>query len=103
MLQKALKILRIYHNMQQRELADKLGISNSHLSEIEHGKKMPSIELLNKYSIVFKIPTSSILLFSEHISADKSSLNKIRVAIADKILKMLEWLADCDEIDEKTK
>lgn len=42
-----------------------LGISNSYLSEIEHGKKQASIELLERYAEIFDIRLSSLLRFSE--------------------------------------
>ncbi len=101
MLQRALKMLRAYHHISQKDLAQKLDISNSHLSEIESGKKSPSIELLSKYSDFFKIPTSSILLFSEHINTDQNKVDKIRQVVANKILRILEWMSECDEFGKK--
>lgn len=100
MLQRALKMLRAYHHIPQKELAEKLGISNSHLSEIESGKKSPSLELLSKYSDFFKIPTSAILLFSEQINADQKKIDKLRQVVANKILKILEWMHECDEFEK---
>lgn len=102
MLQRALKMLRAYHHMPQKELAEKLGISNSHLSEIESGKKAPSLELLGKYAKFFKMPTSDILLFSEHMNTDQTKVDKVRLSVANKVLKILEWISECDEF-EKTK
>lgn len=61
MLCKALKLIRSYYDMSQTELSVELGLSNSYLSEIESGKKQPSIDLLQKYSDYFDIPLSSIL------------------------------------------
>lgn len=61
MLCKALKLIRSYYDMSQTELSAELGLSNSYLSEIESGKKQPSIDLLQKYSDYFDIPLSSIL------------------------------------------
>ena len=98
MLGRSLKVLRKFHQLKQIELADRLEISNSYLSEIESEDKMPSIELLNQYSIVFKIPVSSILLFSERLLDEKPS-GKVRVLAADKILRMLEWVSDQKAIE----
>jgi len=95
MLNRALRLLRTYHQLKQIELAQRLGVSNSYLSEIETGSKTPGIDLLEKYAAVFKMPVSSILLFSEKISDEQRVGEKIRIAAADKILKLLEW------IDEK--
>ena len=92
MINRALKIIRLYHQLSQIELANLINISNSYLSEIESGKKTPTIELLNKYSNFFKIPTSSILFFSEKI--DKNYNDKVSNYVANKVLKILEWLSD---------
>jgi transcriptional regulator with XRE-family HTH domain len=98
MIHRALKSLRGFHQLKQTELARRLEISNSYLSEIESGDKKPGIELLEKYSTLFKMPVSSILLFSERLESDVRPSEKIRVAAADKILRMLEWIADKDEL-----
>jgi transcriptional regulator with XRE-family HTH domain len=93
MLHKALKYLRRYHNIQQQELALQLGISNSYLSEIESGAKAHAItvDLLERYSIIFGIPVSTIMLFSEQIDPLRRS-EKLRVAMASKVTKILEWI-----------
>jgi transcriptional regulator with XRE-family HTH domain len=94
MLHKALRLLRTYHQFTQIELAKRLDISNSYLSEIESGDKPLGVELLQKYAEVFKIPASSILLFSENLGVDKKLSSKIRVAAAGKIVRILEWIEE---------
>ena len=99
MLHRALRLLRTYHQFSQIKLAKRLGISNSYLSELENGDgKEPSIELLSKYADIFKMPVSSILLFSEQIDSGMRPGAKLRVVAADKILKLLEWLEDRDNV-----
>lgn len=100
MLYRALKLLRTYHQLTQVELAKRLGISNSYLSEIEKGDKAPGLDLLTKYAEVFKMPTSSILLFSETMEGERKPGSKLRVAAADKILRLLEWLEERDAIEK---
>lgn len=90
MLNKALKLIRAFYDISQSELSDRLGISKSYLSEIESGKKQPTIEILNKYSAQFDIPLSSILFFSENMDSNKIT-DKLRVGIAKKIVSILEW------------
>ena len=85
-------MLRSYHQFKQIDLAKKLGISNSYLSEIESGEKTISIELLEKYSEIFDIPVSSIMLFSEQIDNNQKPGSKLKVAAANKILRLLEWI-----------
>lgn len=100
MLYQALKLLRKYHGMTQKDLANRLGISNSYLSEIETGVKKDSItiELLEKYADAFGIPVSSLLLFSEQIDP-KRRTDRLRVQAASKILKVLSWIDEQEKVE----
>lgn len=91
MLNQALRLIRSYHDLSQTQLCFDLGISNSYLSEIESGKKQPSIDILKKYSEKFDLPLSSILFFSENIRSSKPS-DGIRKSVAEKIIRILEWI-----------
>ena len=100
MLNRALKLLRTYHQYSQVELAKRLDISNSYLCEIEKGAKSPAIDLLNKYSEIFKMPVSTILLFSENISSTNKPSEKLRIGAADKVLRLLEWIDERELVEE---
>ena len=90
MINEALKLVRIYHNLKQKELAEALSLSPSYVNEIESGKKQVTIDVLEKYSRYFKIPTSSLLYFAEQKSrqGEKRQVN----LIAAKAIKMLDWI-----------
>ena len=91
-LSRALKLVRTYHNLNQKEMAEKLEISNSYLCEIEKGKKEITFCILKKYSEIFKIPVSNIVLFSEKIDSEiPRQAELMRVCCAEKILKLLEF------------
>lgn len=90
-LNEALRLIRVFHDTKQAALARELGLSRSYLSEIESGKKEPSLDLLYRYSEYFHIPVSSLLLFSESLDDPRPS-DKLRLAAADKVLKMLQWI-----------
>lgn len=92
MLSDALRLIRVFHDMSQKELAEKVGISNSYISEIEAGKKIPTLDLIEKYAATFKMPASSILFFSEKLDSEKPS-EKTREYISKKIIKILEWIS----------
>lgn len=96
MQHEALRLVRVFHDMNQSALAERLGISKSYLSEIEGGKKSPTLELLEKYAETFNMPLSSLLFFAENVD-NPSRSNKVRTAIAGKALKMLQWIAAKDE------
>ena len=91
MIYRALKLTREFHRLKQGELAGKLKISKSYLSEIESGKKPPTVEILEKYAAVFDIPASTLFMFSERL---ENGPNARREAKAKKILQFLEWVID---------
>jgi len=91
MLSEALRLIRVYHDIKQSEAAEKLGISKSYLSEIEKGRKKPTLDLVEKYSSIFAIPVSSIMFFSENIEGD-GSLKNVRLAVAGKVVKLLKFI-----------
>ena len=92
MLSEALRLIRVFHDLKQSELAEELSISNSYLSEIESGKKEPSLELIRAYALRFDIPVSSILFFAENLDSDFEASEKARKSrgvIAKKIVNFL--------------
>jgi transcriptional regulator with XRE-family HTH domain len=93
MISKALRLVRVFHDKSQTQLANELRISKSYLSEIESGKRRPSIDILERYSEIFHIPASSLLLFSEKLE-DRKFSHKSRLIVADKVVKILEWVAE---------
>ena len=102
MLSKALRLIRVFHDLKQKELATKLDISTSHLSEIESGKKQPSMQLLQRYSEEFKIPLSSILFFSENLGKSKLE-ERVRSLISGKVLAIMNFVAEGSDIDRHHK
>ena len=91
MLGEALKLLRLFAGMQQSELAEKLSISKSYLSELESGRKEFSLPLLGKYSELFRIPVSTMLVFSEQMEDTRFS-ERSRVQLAGHVLQLLARL-----------
>ena len=97
MIHKALFFIRDFHGLSQSEMANRLKISNSYLSEIESGHKDASLDLLAKYEVLFGIPKSSIMLFSERIGDPKPS-DKIRFSAVKKVTRLLDWLSEREKI-----
>lgn len=95
MLSEALRLIRVFHDVKQTELADRLGMSKSYLSEIENGKKQPSIELIERYSAEFKIPASSIMFFAENLdqpSQSAGAASRAKGVIARKVIDFLKLI-----------
>lgn len=88
-IQETLRLLRIFHDLKQKDLAKKLGISKSHISEIESAKKTPTIKLLERYAEVLQIPVSSIVFLAENINVDDST--KIKTFVSRKIIALIKF------------
>lgn len=91
MLNEALRLIRVYHDLSQSQLSSELGVSNSYLSEVESGKKSPSLDLLGKYSEKFDVPVSSLLFFSETLDSGRVT-DRLRVGVAKKVVSILKWV-----------
>lgn len=91
MLNEALRLIRVFHDMKQAEAAKALGVSASYLSEVETGKKRPTLELIEKYAETFRIPASSIMYFSENMGQARA-VEATRTAVAGKIIKLMQFL-----------
>lgn len=100
-MHRALRLLRTYHHLKQIDLAERLGISGSYLSEIEAGDKAPGLDMLEKYAEIFKMPVSSILLFSEKMAEGGKRRTALHIVAADKILRLLEFLGERDAIKKR--
>ena len=93
MLEEALRMLRVFHDMNLSELSNDLGISVSYLCEIEKGRKRPSVELLNKYAKVFNTKPSVIMFFAESLTEnDVSFKKKLKQSLREKIIKFMRGI-----------
>jgi len=91
MISEALRLIRVFHDLKQFELAERLKVSKSHISEIENGNKTPSLDLVEKYSTEFKIPVSAIMFFAEELPNAKRG-EKVRTKIASTVLDLLSFI-----------
>ncbi|MCE6032002.1 MULTISPECIES: helix-turn-helix domain-containing protein [Lactobacillaceae] len=60
-----LKQLRTIYGDTAKDFSQRLLISPSYLSEIENGKKQPSLEILEKYAHILDMKPSTVLLLAE--------------------------------------
>ena len=74
-------------------MSNRLGISSSYLSEIENGKKQPSLELLQKYSDILGIKLSSLILLSEQYE-DANALNTGQEFVKNLMSKLIDLMSN---------
>lgn len=105
MLGDSLRLIRVMHSIPAKQLASKLEISATYLSEIENNKKRPTLELINKYASCFKVKPSTILFFDESNSLNGSTA---KTNLCNAFIRYAKALERCenrllDELDEIKK
>ncbi len=89
----ALRLLRVFYGYKSAEMGKLLGISQSYVSEIENGKRTPTLEVIDKYAQIFGMKKSTLFLFIESIQEEDTqnlSKNQRVAATGMKLLKVLE-------------
>ena len=100
MIGETLRLLRVFNDYTTIEMSKKVGLSQSYISELENGKKQPSLEVIEKYANIFDMKPSTLLLFSESLENDEvhKKDKKQRVAMAGmKLLKILEKVGQLED------
>lgn len=97
-----LKKIRQVYSITARDLAKDLDISPSYLSEIENNKKTPSLDIIEKYSDIFDIKISSIILMAEDINENKK-ISMSEKFIQKRMIKLLnKYAIEGGDNDEET-
>lgn len=92
MIHRAIKVFRQFNRLTQAEVAERLSISKSYLSEIEAGKKTLNVDLLEKFAVLYEMPVSSLVFFSEALPYNGTKVpERFRAFASDKLLSVLEW------------
>ena len=84
-----LKRTRAIYGYKASEMSELLQISKSYLSEIENNKKQPPLDLLKKYSDIYGMKLSSLILLSECYEEANNS-NKSDKFIRSMLIRLIE-------------
>lgn len=87
-------------NLTQVELAEKIGITQKHLSEIETGIKFPSASVIEDLSKVFRKPVSA-LFGGTDINVYDLSNKVVDLLMANIQPKLINIYQRIDELDKK--
>ena len=97
MINAALRLLRLYCGFSQSDMAQRLSVAQSMVSDVESGRKNVSMDLLESYSRATGVKMSQLLFFAEEIDGEPI-IRRGHLIIADRVLKLLETIkpAHCD-------
>ena len=101
MIGEALRLIRVFHDRTSREMAEDLGISRSYLSEIEHGHKQPSLELIGRFADVIDTKPSVILFFADKLNEDPES-SHTHTRARKRLLAFLQAVEQFAQIEDET-
>lgn len=93
---RAVRIARAIAGLQQRELAERVGLDPSHVSLIEMGKRKPSVSALEKLAEGLGVPLHLLTL----LGAEQADLKHVR---PDELAGIGEALARVLLQDERPK
>ena len=80
--------------LSQGELADRVGINATHLSRLETGKYLPSVDVLKKVADVLDVSADYLLSDDDLEPADVTICNK---TLAER-LRLLDSLDEADQV-----
>ncbi len=60
-----LRLARVRRDMSQQELADKVGTTAAHISNIERGTSSPTVDMLTRLAEALGQPASKLLVSAE--------------------------------------
>lgn len=89
MINEALRLLRLYCRYSQAEMADRLSVAQSMVSEVERGRKNVTMDLLEAYSRAVDIRMSQLLFFAEEIEGEPIA-RRGQLIVAEKVLQLLD-------------
>ncbi len=85
-----LKYLRKSHGLNQKQVAEKLGITSATVSAYELGKKYPSLDILIKICTIFDVSSDFLLGLSDSMKLLKSDLTDNQMKILRQLIRELE-------------
>ena len=94
MINDALRMIRVFHGLNARDLAKKLDVSASYISQIERRKKRPTLKLVETYARKFELTVSTIVYFGEALQERKKGVRCIHSPYAQEKLKTFLWYVE---------
>ena len=91
MIGELMRLIRVFNDLTLSELSKNLDISVSYLSEIENGKKQPTLDFVKQFANHFKIRPSAIMFFIEEIDRMPAKTN-MKDVVRKNFLRFLKYV-----------
>lgn len=77
-------------DLTQEQLAEIVGISQSHYAKLENGQRLPSLKVLQSLSQVFGVKMGDIIEPNKEAASFAESINEAKLDIQNNIIFMLK-------------
>ncbi|WP_290457643.1 helix-turn-helix domain-containing protein [Faecalibaculum rodentium] len=103
---KEIRKLRIEHNDLLKNMADKLGVTSSYVSAIEHGKKPIPADFISRLKGLYDLSSDEIRRLEQakeesalKVNIDLAGVNKKQAILANAFARKLNYFSD-EEMEE---
>lgn len=94
-----IKLIRTADGLQQGHFAQSLDISRAYLSQIENGRKEPSLSFLKRCSKELRVPLPLLLFSEQTLNEDDKVLAELRAILADILMVRASQLSSEKRLD----
>lgn len=97
-----IKKIRKDHGMTQQELANRLGITQSYVAQIESAKKEPNCEILLKFALIFRVSLDYVFGMIDIAKGNRTDKEFIQTTnkLSKKYLPYPEYIISGEEMEE---
>lgn len=88
-LSKMLKQIRIENHLTQKQLAERLGLAKSVISYYESGERLPSLDVLIRFSKTFHVSVDVLLGIERNRTLDVSDLSESDIQVLNIVANAL--------------
>jgi transcriptional regulator with XRE-family HTH domain len=93
-----IRLVRTIERLPQGELARRLSVTSSYLSQIENGKKQPSLSLLKQISEEFSFPLPLLVLGDKSDKTHKEIFAELQNILSKLLLARAEQVGKKDQL-----
>ena len=95
-LNKILRAVRIAQDMTAKEVAEKMGVRSTYITDVERGDRTPRIETLDKYCRALNVSPDSVFSWRERQRKHSYTFQQLLMAILVAIMRQ-------DDVQSKNK
>lgn len=91
-----LKLVRIAQDLSPKEVADRMNVRSSYITDVERGDRNPNLKTLDKYCTALNISTDNLFLWREDQKKNRYTYRRL-------LMKLLQAIEEIDERQKREK